>query len=83
MELSKFQQLIKRCRKKDSGNIEYCVGIAYFLFQFHVTANTDDMMNFELDDLMANIEVPDTIKSKMRWSNCELEEYESPDQIIF
>ena len=43
----------------------------------------DDVMNFKLKNLMANIESPDTIKSKMRWSKNVLEERASPDQIIF
>ena len=46
-------------------------------------ARLDDVMNFKLKDLMVNIEIPDTIKSKMRWSKNVLEERESPDQIIF
>ena len=40
-------------------------------------------MTFKLKDLMANIEIPNTIKSKMRWRKNVLEERESLDQIIF
>ena len=83
MELSEFNAFIRGCRETDSGHIGHRVGVAYFLFQFHMIARLDDVMNFKIGDLMSNIEFPDTIKSKMRWSKNVLEERESPDQIIF
>ena len=66
LELSEFQQLIKKCREKGSEHIGHHVGIVYFLLQFHMIAHLDDVMNFKPEDLFANIEIPNTIKSKMR-----------------
>ena len=39
-------------------------------------AQLDDIMKFKLEDLTADIEHPDTIKSKMYWSKKVLEERE-------
>ena len=68
MEFGEFHALIRGCREKGFGHLGHCVGIAYFLFQFHMIAHLDDVINFKFGDLMSNIEFPDTIKFKMRWS---------------
>ena len=46
MELGKFNALIRGCREKDSGHLGPCVGVAFYLFQLHMIARLDDVMNF-------------------------------------
>ena len=82
MELSEFQELVKRCRKMPQNHVGRYTGAAYFLFQFHMIAIIDDVEHFRCEDITANIEYSHTLKSKMRWSKNVLEERESPDQII-
>ena len=68
LEMSEFAELIEKYRSKPSGDIGHRIGIAYFIIQFHMIARFDDVMNFKLEDLIANIEHSYTIKSKMQWS---------------
>ena len=67
MGLGEFNAFIRWCRENDSGHLGFRVCFAYFLFQFHMIAHLDYFMNFEIGDLMSNIELPNTIKFKMRW----------------
>ena len=83
MEHSDIHALRRGCREKDYGHLWHHLGVAYFLFQFHMIARLDDVINFAIGDLMSNVEFPDTIKFKMRWSTNVVEECKSPDQTIF
>ena len=59
--------MIEKCRSKPSAHIGHRAGAAYFIFQCHMIARLDDIINFKLEDLTANIGHSYTIKSKMRW----------------
>ena len=48
--MSEFAELIVKCRSKLSGHIGHRTGAAYVIFQFHVIAQLDDVMNFKLED---------------------------------
>ena len=46
MELPKFHELITRCKDLPENYIGHHIGAAYFLFQFHMVARLDDVVNF-------------------------------------
>ena len=48
--LMNFYELIRRFEEKDSRRIGYCVGKAYFLFQFHIIDHLDDVRHFKIED---------------------------------
>ena len=81
-EIGTFAELIEKCRSRPSGHRGYRTGATYFIFQLHMIARLDDIMNFKLKDLTTNIKHSDAIKPKMRWSKNVLEEREYTDQII-
>ena len=77
-----FHELITRCRDLPENRIGRHTGSAYFLFQFHMVTRLDDVANFKCDNIMVNMELPFTLKSKMLWSKNVLEERVSPDKFI-
>ena len=81
MKMEEFVALIKRLRGREENMSKYTVA-AYFIFQFHMIARLDDVMNFSVQDLTPNPDYPGTLKSKMCWSKNVLDERDSPDQII-
>ena len=58
MEHGEFHHVIKRSRGIDSRNIGHCIGVVYFLFEFHMIACLDNVMNFNVEELISKIEFP-------------------------
>ena len=79
--MDEFVELIRRLRGRSELTAKYTCA-AYFIFQFHMIACLDDVMNFSVGDLTQNPDYPGTLKSKMCWSKNVIEEREAPDQII-
>ena len=50
LEMSELAELIEKYRSKPSGHIVHRKGAAYVIFQFHMIARLDDVMNFKLED---------------------------------
>ena len=82
MAISEFVDIVKRFQRLPESHLRRYIGVAYFLFQFHMIARLDDVEHFKCKDLTAYIAFLYTLKSKMRWSKIILEESVSPDQII-
>ena len=81
MKMDEYIELVKRLRKKTDLTPRYILS-AYFIFQFHMIARLDDVMNFTVSDLTPNPEYPGTLKCKMCWSKNVVEERDAPDQIV-
>jgi len=80
MHISEYTQLIDKIRNGDLQK-KYSLA-AYFIFQFHMIARIDDVMNFAQEDLTPNLEYDFTLKSKMSWSKNITSEERANEQII-
>ena len=56
LEIRVFAELRKKCKSKPFGHIGHRTGAAYFIFQIHMIARLDCVINFKLEDLTPNIE---------------------------
>ena len=81
MKMNEFVFMINGFRSMPVATSRYTIA-AYFIFQFHMVARLDDIMNFKVEDVTPNPDYPGTLKSKMCWSKNVMEEREAPDQII-
>ena len=81
MKMDEYMELVKRLRSKSDLTPKHILS-AYFIFQFHMIARLDDVMNFTVGDLTPNPEYPGTLKCKMCWSKNVIDERDAPDQIV-
>ena len=82
MAISEFVDIVKRFQRLPESHLRRYIGVAYFLFQFHMIARLDDVEHFKCKDVTVNMEFPYMLKFKMKWGKNVLEKRESPDQII-
>ena len=67
MKMKEFVELIKRLCSKPELTARYTC-TTYFIFQFHMIAHLDDMMNFKVQDITPNLDYPCTLKTELSWS---------------
>ena len=82
LSVNEFRQIIKKCRLPNNGYTHKYSLAAYYIFQFHMVARVDDVMNFKCEDLTPHLEFDFALKSKMCWSKNILNEQTTSDQIV-
>ena len=81
IEYQELMSLLKILRTEQDAEKGYMVCCVICL-QWHLIARIDDMMKFQLNNLMFNVQHPFTMLSKLRWSKNISEEREAPEQLI-